>query len=276
MAKRQTKSVRSPNSYTSTRYNAIKHGALSRVPVLPWEDAEGFTKLQDSLTKEYAPQGASEEHLVLEMANCIFRKQRVYQAENALIIKNMRYSSSYSLKNDVNLLVPNIDLKPSVGSKELNFKEVLYDNEPYQEHNQNLVAHKKYLSEVQAVIDSDISYEEMLNQCPVAAVKVWNDWLNDEGSGYAPDKQNFKEFLQAEIIDWCNTNLSEIQARPHLRQQLIGLSYTPNDDMERLQRHETVLDRRFEKCAAMLLKLQEVRTMKVDTSITDSPVNSVL
>jgi hypothetical protein len=276
MAKRQTKSIRSPDSYTSTRYNAIKHGALSRVPVLPWEDAEGFAKLQYNLVKEYAPQGASEEHLVLEMANCIFRKQRVYQAENALIIRNMRRSSGYSLKNDVDLLVPNIDLKSSLGSKELNFKEVLHDNEPYQEHDKNLVAHKKYLFEVQAVIHSDISYEEMLEQCPVASINIWNDWLNDEDSGYTPDKKSFKEFLQTEVVDWCNTNLSEIQGRPYLRQQLIGLSYTPSDDMERLQRHEATLDRRLEKSLAMLIKIQENRAIKANTSIIDQPTDSVL
>ncbi len=105
MTKRQTKSTRNPDSYISTHYNATKHGVLSRVPVLPWEDTDEFAKLQETLMQEYKPQGTSEEYLVLEMANCIFRKQRVYQAENALITQKMNSASSYSLKREADLLV---------------------------------------------------------------------------------------------------------------------------------------------------------------------------
>lgn len=131
---KQRQSTKTTNSYATTRYNATKHGVLSRVPILPWENAEEFKHLQEALIKEYNPQGASEEHLVLEMANCIFRKQRVYQAENALITKNMSTSSCYSLKKAVSLLVPEVTMDTSFRSKELNLASVLHDSEEaYQE-----------------------------------------------------------------------------------------------------------------------------------------------
>jgi hypothetical protein len=47
-----------------TRFNALKHGVLSRYTVLPWEDADEYSALVDALTTEHAPLGPTEEHLV--------------------------------------------------------------------------------------------------------------------------------------------------------------------------------------------------------------------
>lgn len=117
----------------------------------------------------------------------------------------------------------------------------------------------------------------MSKQCPPAALKIWHDWIDDdEECVYTPDTESFKEFLAKEVIEWCEENLNEAQARPHLRQQMIGLSYIPDKDTEQLQRHEATLDRRFEKTLAMLMKLQEVRAMKSNTTLLDQPVISVL
>lgn len=274
MPRKQRQSTKTTNSYASTRYNATKHGALSRVPVLPWENADEFAQLQDDLVKEYNPQGASEEHLVFEIANCIFRKQRVYQAENALIMSRIGNYSSGSLKRMANLLVPGVVLDTSFGSKDLDLKSAL-NTDSVNPQEAEIRAQNKYLSDVQAVIDSDLSYEKMLNHCPPAAVKIWHDWLGNEGGGYTPDKKSFKEFLTTEVIEWCEAHASEVQARPYIRQQLVGLSYVPNSDTDHLQRHETTLDRRLEKSVGMLLKLQEVRATKL-TTIIDQPANSVL
>jgi hypothetical protein len=44
------------------RFNALKHGVLSRYTVLPWEDAEEYRALVAALVAEHAPQGPTEEH----------------------------------------------------------------------------------------------------------------------------------------------------------------------------------------------------------------------
>ena len=51
-----------------TRFNALKHGVLSRYTVLPWEDADEYRVLASSLADEHRPQGPTEEHLVEELA----------------------------------------------------------------------------------------------------------------------------------------------------------------------------------------------------------------
>jgi hypothetical protein len=40
-----------------TRFNALKHGVLSRYIVLPWEDADEYRALVVALTVEHAPPG---------------------------------------------------------------------------------------------------------------------------------------------------------------------------------------------------------------------------
>jgi hypothetical protein len=51
-----------------TRFNAFKHGILSRYTVLPWEDADEYHALVEALATEHLPQGPTEEHLVEELA----------------------------------------------------------------------------------------------------------------------------------------------------------------------------------------------------------------
>jgi hypothetical protein len=66
-----------------TRFNALKHGVLSRYTVLPWEDANEYHALVAALAAEHAPQGPTEEHLVEELAGILWRKRRLRLAEAA-------------------------------------------------------------------------------------------------------------------------------------------------------------------------------------------------
>src|SRR3954449_8904533 len=66
-----------------TRFNALRHGVLSRYTVLPWEDVEEYHALVAALVAEHAPQGPTEEHLVEELAGILWRKRRLRLAEAA-------------------------------------------------------------------------------------------------------------------------------------------------------------------------------------------------
>jgi hypothetical protein len=54
------------DSYEVTRFNALRHGVLSRYTVLPWEDEDEYCRLLDALVAEHKPKGPIEEHLVEE------------------------------------------------------------------------------------------------------------------------------------------------------------------------------------------------------------------
>jgi len=64
--------------------NALRHGILSRDTVLPWEDEGAYRALLTALADEHRPDGATEAHLVEELAGTIWRKRRLRLAEAAL------------------------------------------------------------------------------------------------------------------------------------------------------------------------------------------------
>jgi len=66
-----------------TRFNALRHGVLSRYTVLPWENADEYLALVGSLAAEHAPHRPTEEHLVEEVAGILWRKRRLRLAEAA-------------------------------------------------------------------------------------------------------------------------------------------------------------------------------------------------
>jgi hypothetical protein len=67
--------------YEATRFNAMKHGILSRLVVLAHEDHAEFDDLLAALIEEHRPAGMTERHLIEELATIIWRKRRVLLAE---------------------------------------------------------------------------------------------------------------------------------------------------------------------------------------------------
>ena len=66
-----------------TRFNALRHGVLSRYTVLPWESTDEYLAVIEALVAEHGPQGPTEEHLVEEIAGILWRKRRLHLAEAA-------------------------------------------------------------------------------------------------------------------------------------------------------------------------------------------------
>lgn len=71
--------------YDNSRFNASKHGILSRLVVLAHEDHAEFAGLLAALMEEHKPAGITERHLIEELAAVIWRKRRVLLAEGARI-----------------------------------------------------------------------------------------------------------------------------------------------------------------------------------------------
>ena len=81
-------------SYQATRFNALRHGVLSRYTVLPWEDEAEYRTLLEALVAEHAPEGPTEEHLVEELAGIIWRKRRLRLAEAAVYREKLRHDAT--------------------------------------------------------------------------------------------------------------------------------------------------------------------------------------
>jgi hypothetical protein len=59
------------------RSNAQKHGAFSKITILPGEDPEELEALLADVNGEYQPEGATEEHIVLNLAQAIWQRRRL-------------------------------------------------------------------------------------------------------------------------------------------------------------------------------------------------------
>src|SRR5215813_777848 len=76
--------------YQTSRFNALKHGLLSKHIVLSWEDKTEYQHLLSALVAEHCPEGPTEEHLVEELAGIIWRKRRLRLAEKAAHCRSLQ------------------------------------------------------------------------------------------------------------------------------------------------------------------------------------------
>ena len=74
--------------YLNSKYNAVKHGILSRKAILEWESREDFDNLCVQLTNQFNPQTAIEKHYLADLINTLWRKQRIIRAEKVLFESN--------------------------------------------------------------------------------------------------------------------------------------------------------------------------------------------
>ena len=68
---RTTRTLQAETGTDITRFNALRHGLLSRYTVLPWESADEYRAVVEALVAEHGPQGPTEEHLVEEIAGTL-------------------------------------------------------------------------------------------------------------------------------------------------------------------------------------------------------------
>jgi hypothetical protein len=80
--------------YQAVRFNAMKHGILSKLAVLAHEDHAEFDDLLAALIDEHKPAGITERHLIEELATIIWRKRRVLLAEGAKINEGLESTLS--------------------------------------------------------------------------------------------------------------------------------------------------------------------------------------
>ncbi len=249
------KSSQKENGYAASRYNSLNHGVLSRLKILPWEDAQELEDVQQSFLNDHQPKGATEKYLVLELANIAFRRSRLYQAENALACQKLEHLSGYSF----NFVAKTATLLSKEDCQNETYKNndtlahtIFHDRE---DDCDSIAYLEEQIELIQHLIQSDSPYEQMLQKLSSDFVEAWQ---NHERK-YDNKKGGLVLFLQETIIEFCQNRIDSIKARPYVKQHAVACSYIPDDKTETLQRYETALDRRFERILGMLLKLQSVR-----------------
>jgi len=246
-----------------TRFNALRHGVLSRYTVLPWEDADEYYALVAALAAEHAPQGPTEEHLVEELAGILWRKRRLRLAEAAAHRRGLKESFSWHRETAKAALahLNNADESLDIG------KAVRLAPADAEDEMQDLEDDEAMTRRALDILGSrrNDAYETALAELREDTQGWWFDTLAlkpDELEGdeqpAAADVDGLRRFLEGKVLPWFEKRKDKIANRPLLREQAFGESLAP-DKLERLGRYEVHLDRKLERMLSMLLRLKDLR-----------------
>jgi hypothetical protein len=246
-----------------TRFNALRHGVLSRYTVLPWESADEYQALVAALIAEHAPQGPTEEHLVEELAGVLWRKRRLRLAEAAAHRRGLETTFS-SYRDTAKAALAHI----TKADESVDVSQAVHITpEDTEEELRDLGDDEAMTRRALEILDSERNdvYEAALAELRDDTQGWWADVLagdiavldDNEGPGTA-DCDGLRRFLEDKVLPWFEDRREEIGRRPLLRDQAFGESLDP-DKLERLGRYEVHLDRKLERMLSMLFRLKELR-----------------
>ena len=254
------------SGYANVRFNAIKHGVLSRHIVLAHEDGVEFEDLLAALVAEHQPAGPTETHLVEELAGAIWRKVRVLHAEGAVInrgllaVSKARYDRPLDPDGPARAALP---FEPSMRDTHLNHPAELAEvirEEPAQTAERAKEAEEDLAATTRAVqilrLGGARAYKRALQALTPGSADSWADNLEDGET--AATAEDLAKYLNDFLLPFCKRAAVEAQGHDAIKAQTLGEGVQAHR-LEKLNRYETHLDRKFERTLAMLLKLKELR-----------------
>ncbi|RFC31934.1 MAG: hypothetical protein DID91_2727703889 [Candidatus Nitrotoga sp. MKT] len=243
------------NNYEPVRYNAMKHGILSRLAVLAHEDAGEFGDLLGALVEEHQPAGATEMHLIEELAAIIWRKRRVLLAECARINEGLK-----NAVNNPSTVIPSAaPFALGLSGKGTDLRDLI-DMTP-----EEIAEQQRYTQlDLEATRKASAillrggvnAYDKALRALLPDSREWWVQYVEEEE--YQATAEGLKEFISDHLEPLCMK--LEQTARHHeaIKAQAMGEGLQAHR-LEKLNRYETHLDRKFERTLAMLLKLKQLR-----------------
>jgi hypothetical protein len=260
-----------------TKFNALKHGILSKHTVLPWENRDEYEKLLHSLIEEYNPKCATEENLVEELAGVVWKKGRLRYAERAYHQQALNSYINPETKDEQFLRTGSYDtilagkaIKAALlrgytdmGSEDVKVA-VLSRNELKAIE---LESHKELLSSVinvSGIIESNATYEHALSELHPKLQESWRNKITED----CPESACFMRYEEtlASLKVWlkgckqcCEDNIEILENQNKIKDQILGQIAISNDGEEKLLRYEIHLDRKLERILSMLLKLQHIK-----------------
>jgi hypothetical protein len=252
-----------------TRFNALKHGILSRYTVLPWEDGDEYRVLVGALMAEHAPQGPTEEHLVEEVAGILWRKRRLRLAEAAAHRRGLKEALK-PYRETVNAALVHLDVQEEservIDAIQATVQDTAADIEDVQEDETMTRRALELLGS-----NRNDAYEAAIAALREDTQQWWTyelqrspDDLDEDEEAFSPDGESLRRFIEQNVLPSLNTRMKELSNRPLIREQAFGESLDP-DKLERLARYEVNLDRKLERSLAMLFRLKELRPMATES-----------
>ena len=248
---------KSTGNYKVSRFNATRHGILSRHTVLPWESQEEYEELLQALGQDYSPVGTIEAHLLEEIAGIVWRKGR------------LRLGETSSLRNQYRSLIPSdrcniaeLGLSGKLSIIDIDDNEFLKTvlTTTSAEAALLLIFVQKDLLRSQKALkileaETPKSYQLALKTLVPYTRKLWEKELADEK--YSPSSEDLGKFLSIIIANF-RTRMA-IFANHSAMIALVHSKSLDPEQLDKFSRYEVFLDRKLERTLSMLLKLQALR-----------------
>lgn len=242
--------------YEPVRFNALKHGILSRLVVLPHENRYEYDQVLAALIAEHQPAGMTEHHLVEELAGIMWRQRRVLQAEGATINRSLRAIASSNADSPVPAAAP---FERGLSAEDSDLHELLNETpegiaERRHEAEIDLAATQK----ARAILRQGRSnaYEKAQRALLPDSLDWWEACVAEES--YGANAEGLEQFIDEQLYPFCWRAMQQARYIPAIQAQTLGEGLQAYRFVP-LARYETHLDRKFERTLAMLLKLRQLR-----------------
>ena len=249
-------------SFDATRFNALRHGVLSRYTVLPWEDVGEYRALLEALSKEHAPQGPTEEHLVEELAGIVWRKRRLRLAEAAAYRRGLE-DTLQPYQKTVKAALVHFD---ATDETERVVDSIRATEDDTTAELADMAADESVTRRALDLLGKprNDAYEAALDALREDTRQWWHDVLSgevdqlSEDEPYTTDATGLSRFLEEEVLPWFDMRRKELANRPLIREQAFGEALNVHK-LEGLGRYEVHLDRKLQRTLAMLFRLKDLR-----------------
>ena len=242
-------------NYEPVRFNAMKHGILSRLAVLAHEDHAEFADLLAALIDEHRPGGMTERHLIEELATIIWRKRRVLLAEGAKINEGLKCVAS-SPKSVMSSAAP---FQRGMADENADLREFM-DGTPEEIAERQRDAALDLAATRKAAAILRKGGANAYTKARRALIQESRNWWDEhvEEEEHPATAEGLAEFIRDSLEPICYRMAREAQFTPAIKAQTLGEGLRAHL-LEKLNRYETHLDRKFERTLAMLLKLKQLR-----------------
>ncbi len=242
-------------NYEAVRFNAMKHGILSKLTVLAHEDHAEFDDLLAALIDEHRPAGITERHLIEELATIIWRKRRVLLAEGATINQGLKTAA----RNAESVVPSAAPFEVGLSGKGTEIRDLVALTPEEIAERQRDAEHDLAATRKAAAIlrrGGAKAYDKALRTLLPESRDWWQEYVDDEE--YPATADGLIDFIRKHLEPLCLGNEKEARHHAAIKAQTLGEGLQANRLLT-LNRYETHLDRKFERTLAMLLKLKDLR-----------------
>jgi hypothetical protein len=244
-------------NYEAVRFNAMTHGILSKLTVMAHEDQAEFADLLAALIEEHRPAGMTERHLIEELAAIIWRKRRVLLAEGAAINRGLRSVTQSQHDSPIPAAAP---FERGLSEEGCDLPDLLTASpEEIAKRRRHAELDLTATRKAAAILrnSGSTAYEKARRVLIQESREWWDECVGEEE--YQETAEGLEQFIRETLEPICIRMEQEARLTPAIQVQALGEGLQVHR-LEKLNRYETHLDRKFERTLAMILKLKQLRS----------------